>query len=250
MTMPPDLPAQVNRLMDGAQLKQWVLRRLGAPAVQVELDDDHLTDAVEWARQWFSAKKGQILWQSMPFYSGQPQYVLADQMDTILDVVPQLPAMDISLVFSPFILQDEKVPYDVFAAPSSLGIYGSYTQTLMYVEQAKRVLGADFNWRQEGRYLWVSPVPKASGFYAIQYKTNRFKVESLNERDHDLVKRYALAKAKNDLGRIRSKYNEYPGAQGPVTLDGERLMQEAAEEIKQLEIEIAASAYPIGFIHG
>ena len=76
------------------------------------------------------------------------------------------------------------------------------------------------------------------------------QIEILNERDHDLVKRFALAQAKEDLAIIRSKYDSYPGAQGTVTLNADRLFDMAQQEKEKLEEEISASGYPMGFILG
>ena len=142
-----------NSLMNEAQLQQWILRRLGAPFWKVELTGDHLDDAVEQARRWFSAKKGVIRQRGMFFFPNIVEYKLPDDVNLVLDVSFPVSPMDISLVFSPYILQDEKVPYDVFAAPSAVGIYSSYTQTIQYVEMAKRILNAEPDWRQDGRNL-------------------------------------------------------------------------------------------------
>lgn len=239
-----------NSLMDAEELKQYVLRRLGAPMWKVELSADHLEDAVEQARRWFSAKKGVKESMTMPFYPGVPDYQLPDNVNLVLDVVFPTNPMDLSIVFSPYLLQDEKVPYDVFAAPQSAGLYSTYTQTLQYVESAKRILNSEPDWRQEGRVLYLFPVPRNSGNVIVDYKTHDFTIEQLSERDHDLVKRYALALAKKDLARIRSKYTEFPGAQGMTQLDSARLFQEADQEMEQLEKEIAASGYPMGFLVG
>ncbi len=236
--------------MDEAQLKQWILRRLGAPFWKIELSEDHLNDAVEFSRRWFSAKKGVKQLTYLPQYTNVPVYELPDTVDIVLDVSFQVNPMDISLVFSPYILQDEKVPYDVFAAPSAAGIYSSYTQTIQYIEMAKRILNAEPDWRQEGRVLYVFPVPKRDGYMAVESKTHNFTIEHLQERDHDLVKRYALAKAKLDLVETRGKYSEFPGAQGPTNLNWPRLLEEANKEIELLEKEISQSAYPMGFMHG
>ena len=236
-----------TNLMTDAQLQQWILRRLGAPFWKVELTADHLEDAIEQARRWFSAKKGVKRQMDMTFFSGIPQYKLPDQVDIVLDVSFPVNPMDISLVFSPYILQDEKVPYDVFAAPSAAGIYSSYTQTVQYVEMAKRILNAEADWRQDDRNLLIFPVPKNNGTMIMDYKAHDFTIEQLSERDHDLVKRFALACAKKDLARNRTKYAEFPGAQGMTTLDGQQLFQEADKEFELLEKEIFASAYPMGF---
>jgi len=236
--------------MDDEQLKQWLLRRLGAPFWKVELSEDHLNDEVEFAKRWFSAKKGVKRLLNMPLYTNVPVYELPRTVDVVLDVSFPVSPMDISLVFSPYILQDEKIPYDVFAAPSAAGIYSSYTQTVQYIEMAKRILNAEPDWRQEDRMLYVFPVPKNGGFMAIEYKSHDFNIEHLTERDHDLVKRYALAKAKLDLAENRRKYTEFPGAQGPTNMNWQALVQEANAEIELLEKEIGQSGYPMLFLHG
>jgi hypothetical protein len=239
-----------NSLMDAEAIKQWILRRLGAPMWKVELPADHLEDAVEGARRWFSAKKGVKRQAYLPFYTGLPQYTLPEDVDVVLDVSFPVPVMDISLIFSPYILQDEKVPYDVFAAPSAAGIYSSYTQTLQYVATAKRILNAEPDWRQEGNNLLIFPVPKMTGQMLIDYKSHSLTIEQLSERDHDLVKRFALAWAKRDLGEIRTKYESMPGAQNSTTLNGPQLLAEADKEMEELQKEISLSAFPMGFAHG
>ncbi len=238
-------------LMDEAALKKWILRRFGAPLLNVELTDDHLNDCITDARHWFSAKKGVRLNAMITINYGQTEYELPDIVDTVTDVIFPTQRLDVSLVFSPFTLLDDKVPYDVFSAPNSMGLYSSYTQTLQYVEMAKRILGAERDWRQEGRILHIFPPPKNSAPMMIEFKGSRFTIEQLNERDHDLVKRWALARAKIDLGRIRSKYPEgFPTAQGSVALDGATLLEEGEAELEVLKEEVALSGFPMGFLTG
>jgi len=240
----------VNTLMNEAALLNWMLRRLGAPLLKVELTQCHFEDNISDAKHWFSAKKGvkkQTIIRTVP---GQVEYQLADEIDTVLDVAFSVPPMDISTVFYPFAQQGESIPYNAFMAPGSGGLYSSYTQTLMYVETAKRVLGAEPDWRQEGRKLYLFPVPKNDNGVWVDYKANIITIEQLNERDHDLVKRYALAKAKADLAEIRGKYDSYPGAQGSTTLNSAILRETALAEIEKLDEEIILSGYPLGFTTG
>ena len=239
-----------SQLMDEAQLKEWILRQMGAPLIKVEVTKEHLCDSVENAMRWFVAKKGMVKYVVIRVQDGRTDYCLPDDVDTVLDVVFSVNPMDISLIFSPFIVQDENVPYDVFAAPQSAGLYSSFVQSLQYVETAKRILGAEPDWRQENRTLHIFPLPKNASAVIVEYKTNTFDINQLNERDHDLVKRYALAWTKRTVGRIRSKYDGFPSAQGQAQLDGRELLEESREEMSELEEEIAASAMPMHFIAG
>ena len=240
-----------NSLMDAAALKQWILRRMGAPFVKVEVTADQLEDSVEQARRWFSAKKGVRRVMQMPFYAGVVEYVLDDQVDTVLDVAFPASPLDLSLIFSPYILQDEKVPYDVFSAPQAAGIYSSYEQTLQYVQMAKRILNAETDWRQEGRILQLFPIPKDNGTIILEYKSHDFTIEQLSERDHDLVKRFALAATKRDIAQVRGKYTDgFAGAQSATQLNAAVIAAEADKEMEQLEKEISLSAFPMGFLLG
>jgi len=232
-------------LMDADAIGQWILRRLGAPFLKVELTQDHLDDALEDAKRWFAAKKGVTKLHQTPLSANVVEYVLPNDVDTVTDIMFTANPLDMSLVFSPFILIDDKVPYDVFAAPTSMGLYSSFTQTLQYIEMGKRILGAEQNWRQEGRKLYISPRPSNATNLLVEYKANSVTVEHLNERDHDLVKRFALARAKAVVGRVRSKYDSFPTAQGTAGLDGPTLLDESRMEMEKLEEEIIDSAFPM-----
>jgi hypothetical protein len=178
---------------------------------------------------------------------GLTEYCLKDEVDTVLDVMFSVSPLDISLIFSPFILQDDKVPYDVFAAPSSAGLYSSFAQTLQYIQTAKRILGADPDWRQEGRKLHVFPLPKNASTMIIEFKTKVFEIQELSERDHDLVKRYALVRAQMIVARIQSKYDSFPTAQGSASLNGLSLLDNARLDLEKLNEEIGDSGMPMMF---
>lgn len=240
-------------LMNVEELKQWILRRLGAPLVKVELiySEEHINDAIEDAKRWFSAKKGVRKAKYVDIPANTSAYELDDDIDIVFDVAFQSSKFDPSSVFSPFLLPDQQLPTTAFGASSSMGLYSQYTQVLQYIETAKRVLGAEAEWRQDGRTLYLFPAAGQSMKVMLDYKAKTFAIEQLSERDHDLVKRFALAKTKQDLVTIRGKYpNGFPTAQGQIGLDWERLAQEATTELQALEEEIGLSGMPMGFLTG
>jgi len=238
-----------ERLMSEAELKEWILRRLGSPVARVCLDELQLDDAVDEAKRWFAAKKGVDRDITIDLYAGQVEYTMPDDCDAVIDVSFQVSPLDISLIFAPHIIADEKIPYNAFAAPSSVGLYSSFTQALQYVEMAKRTLNAERNWfyYPYKKILVTLPDPKGGGKAFVEYKSTCNNIEQLPERDHDLVKRYALALAKQDLGMIYSKYSVWPTAQGQVQLNGDQLLQQAEKERERLEDEIYESAKPMPF---
>jgi hypothetical protein len=244
-------------LMDEKAVQQWILRKLGAPLLRVELVQDDLDDAVEEARRWFSAKKGFKKVGTMGIVAGQVEYPLDEGIDTILDVTPTNNEVDVARFIDPMQLVDGLIPASIFGAglggaggyASSGGMLSSYAQTVQYLHQARTILGAEFEWEQRERSLLVFPA-RTNGSMIIHYKAATFTVEQLNERDHDLVKRYSLAVAREKLGTVRTKFAQTPGAQDAVTVDGPEQLEKAEREKEALTEEISQSGFPMGFLHG
>lgn len=239
-----------NKLMNREELAEWILRRLGAPFWDIELCQEHVKDAVEMAVRWFAGKKGVSKLFSIQTLPGVVEYELDCEIDRVIDVAYETHKLDLSLIFSPFTLLEEKIPYDVFASGGSGGLYSSYVQALQYIEMSKRILSAEFEWTEINDKLFISPVPPQSRTLIVWGKINFTKIEELEERDHELVKRYALAKAREDLAWVRGKYGEYPSAQGSTTLNWDRMLDAAQQEIEKLEEEIMGAGYPMGFATG
>lgn len=235
--------------MTEQELKKWILRRLGSPIAKVCLDELHLEDAVDDAKRWFAAKKGVDRDITLDLFSGKVEYVMPEDCDAVFDVSFQVSPLDISLIFAPHIIADEKVPYNAFAAPSSAGLYSSLVQSLQYVDMAKRIINSERNWMYfpHKNTLLLLPNPKGGGKAFVEYKSTCNTIEQLPERDHDLLKRYALAYAKMDLGNIYSKYSSWPTAQGQVQLNGPALISQAEASFEKLEEEIYNSAMPMPF---
>lgn len=246
-----------NGLMDEKALQGYILRQLGAPLLRVELVQDDLDDAVENARRWFSARKGFKRVGVLSTTAGQVEYPLDDGIDTILDITPSTSEIDIAAFVDPMQLIDGLIPASTFGGGlggaggwgQSGGMLSSYVQTLQYIDMSREILGAEFEWEQRDRTLLVYP-SRTSGTITIHYKAATFTIEQLNERDHDLVKRYALACAREKLGTVRTKFAQTPGAQDTVIVDGPEQLQRAERDKEELTEEIAQSGFPLGFLHG
>lgn len=248
--------------IDEDELSRWILRRLGAPLLKVELTEEHLKDEIAMALRWFAAKKGYVRQYGLQLQPNVTEYALPDDVDVVTEVVFPFSNYDMSPYASPWAWawpnENMMTPFGYGGNYGSKntgetgGYLSSYQQVLQYTETARRIVGADPEWRQELRTLFILPLrlspttPKA----IVYYTSNTFNLTELNQRDFDLVRRYAVACAKRDLGRIRSKYDQYPTAQGSAGLDGGTLLGEADTEIDALNEEIGESAMPIGFMVG
>lgn len=247
--MPPAFPSSSN-LRNEEELQEYILLVLGAPQVKVELVREDLQEAVAEAKRWYAGKKGVVRSNQLAVTSNETEYDLPGDVDTVLDVSFNARMNDFSRVIDPLGLLDASIPYSLFPAPQAGGLFSTYVQALQYLEISQRVTGGEKEWFQEGRKLYIMPAPKESGTIIYQYKTNDFSVNQLNELDHDLVKRYAVAWAKIKLGRVYTKYSSWPGAQGTVGLNGSQLLQEGLDDMKSLSEELQATTYPIPFVTG
>ncbi len=239
-----------SRLLNEEQLQQFILRELGAPQLQSILVQEDLDQAIDQAKRWFSAKKGFKKTTMMQVFANITEYELPPDVDIVVDVSTPSRPTDFSRVIDPLGLLDASIPYNLFPAPAAGGLFSTYAQALQYIKTGKRITGGEEEWYQNDRTLFVFPIPKQSGNMQIYYKTNRFTVDQLSERDHDLVKRFALAWSKRKHAHVESRYGQLPGAQGSITLDGQALLAEAKEEFDILEQEIAQSGFPMGFLTG
>lgn len=217
------------------------------------LMDEQFTDAIAEAKHWFAAKKGFDKRMLLDLVPNQVEYDMPQDCDAILDVVLETSPWDISSVFYPNLFGGEQVPYSPFQGPGTTGLYSSFVQALQYTEQAKRVLGADPNWSYlpYEKKLVILPAHQYGSHAIVEYKSSTVvAIEQLPERDHDLVKRFAAAWAKRDLGNIYSRYTSWPTAEGPQPLNGPDLLKQAEAEFKQLESEIYGSAMPQPWVTG
>lgn len=232
-------------------LSKWILRKLGSPTIEIHLTKEQLTDALDEARRWFAAYKGEKRYVTIPTIAAQGTYELDEDVDVVLDVVQTANQLDFSLLLNPFTFLDEQqIPYNIFAAPTSGGLYSTLVQAMQNTKMAKRIIGAEFDWRQEDRQLFIFPVPATSANVIVHYKTSYFEVKDLAERDHMMYKRYALAKAKETLGHVWNKYGAFPTAQGQTAFNGAAMLAAAEKEIAALDKEIMGSGFAMGISVG
>lgn len=244
------VPIKITPQMDEAALAQWILRRLGAPVIKIELTQDHLDDAIEMSKRWFAAKKGVKRTTFFQYVGSEGYITLPSEVNVVTDVIHPAIAFDLTQTYFPFNLHDGLIPFDVFKNAQVGGLYSNLAQALEHIEMAKKILGSEPEWRQDDRRLYIWPIPKRPGAIGVEFISSIFNITELAERDGDLVKRMALARAKETLGDIWAKYPQLPTAQGSTSLNGSRMMERALGEIAQLDEEISLSGFPLGFLSG
>jgi hypothetical protein len=215
--------------------------------VNVELTDGQFDTAVKLAFQWFTAKKGYVIYRPIAVLCGINDYQMSSDVQQVLDVIFQVPT-DVAAFFSlgffdliPF------GPQNVGSIGTGLTNYSGFAQLIQFNEQRKRVFSVtpEFWYEQQTQILHITNrVGALSGMMLAQVKLNKFDPVNLNDKDDLIFGRWVRAKCREIIGRIRSKYDSMPGAGGNISLDGKELIAEAKEEFEKLDQEIFWSQGP------
>lgn len=229
------------------QIKEYVLTMLGAPVLPLELDDQQLENAIDFALQIFEDYAPAEYFQYYTFYTtpGQSVYNMPPDVGFVRDVSYKETA---NYAFSSSDLGGV-IPLEYMGS----GAYGSIAGGInpqqpvwgkmsewviykQYEDMYNRVSGQQGGWEWLGGYNTIK-------LYPIPYRTYPVAVRYLQRRpDFSMVTQAmqegALAFAKIILGRIRSKIQNPPGPNGGIQLDGQQILQEGMEEKKQWQEDL------------
>lgn len=223
------------------QIKDYCLHMLGAPVVKLELDAQNLDFAVDQAMKVFEDYAGREYFQYYVFDSvpGKSVYQMPDEVGIVRNVFYKevgnyaFQASDMGGV----------IPLEYFYPGGSYnsiqgglidpihpiwGKMGEWVLYRQYEQMYSRTSSALGGWEFLGG-------TNAIKLYPIPYRVQKVMVHYM-QRNKDwaevtqAMQEGALTYAKEILGRIRSKYQSVPGAQGAVAMDGSTLIQEARED--------------------
>jgi hypothetical protein len=215
-----------------------IQRKLGYPKWCVELEPEHFVDGCDDADRWFMIWRGRIVERTVAYGASEQEIAVADDCVNVMSVVLQSRETDFISALNPMLVGENDSFPTTSLSYTRAGIYSSLHQVMADREIAQRVLGAEmvWEWVPSKRVIRLFPNPSASsgGTLVYWYVTSEFELSQLSPFDQKLWLDYFLAEMKETLGRIRSKYSEYPGAGGPVTLDGEKLLEEAEQAKEKL----------------
>ena len=236
--------ARKNRNKVREQIKEYVLIMLGAPVLQLELDDQQLEGCIDFALQVFEEYAPSEYFQYYTFYTtpGQTVYQLPADVGFVRQISYKETA---NYAFSASDLGGV-IPIEYMGA----GAYGSiagginpqqpvwgkmgdWTLYKQYEDMYNRISGQQGGWEWIGGYNHIK-------LYPAPYRTYPVAVRYLQRRpDFKLVTQAmqegALAFAKIVLGRIRSRITNPPGPNGGVQLDGQQILQEGLQEKEKWE---------------
>lgn len=241
----------------------WMKRQLGCGVVVVELTDDHLDDAFDDAVRWWIGRRGIKKLAAQNLTPGQQEYTMPDNTDEVLEVWFPGVQIDIIAAVNPYAFIDvDQLPvaYQSITGVPGGSFYGTFMQIIQHAETARRVMGSEPTWRYERdtNTLLIFPRNQRTGSAIVRYISNSMTdtteddefCKKISVRDRDIILKYARAKAKEMLGRIRGKYSEWPAAGGGRSLDGDALIGEARDEMERLNEEVIGLSDPVPFLVG
>lgn len=233
-----------NRDKVRGQIKDYVLTMLGAPVIQLELDDQQVENAIDFALQIFEDYAPSEYFQYYTFNTtpGQSVYTLPPDVGFVRHISYKetanhaFQASDLGGV----------IPLEYMGA----GAYGSIAGGInpqqpvwgkmgewvlykQYEDMYNRISGQEGGWEYLGGYNTIKlyPVPYRSYPVAVRYLQRRPDFRLVTQA----MQEGALAFAKIILGRIRSKITNPPGPNGGVQLDGATILAEGIQEKKDWE---------------
>lgn len=219
-------------------LKQELLHSLGFPIVQVEMKDlDDNWDSIfknakRWIRKYYAQKKV----VAMTGYN--PTGVL------LTDIDPDIKTVNTVLFEgnSHYKMLGLGQFYDDVPLSAGLNLsyvdYNTWIQYLQEIETAMRAFGADPDWFIYQNKLSFNSGARKSRIMYVEYTTKSIDSASVCTPWDDYYFRALKAGVKEQVGRYRSKFGSYSTPGGDANLDGEKLLDESKEDLRELREEI------------
>jgi hypothetical protein len=225
-----------------ATLLSYIKRKLGHPVIQINVSDEQIDDRIDEALQKFrsgheDASERIFLKHQITATDKTNNYI---SIDTDINAITRILAIAESSAYSSSALFN--VPYnirlnDVFAVGG--GSVVNYALTMQHLALLDRMFSQEplieFNKHQNRLYLYTDWDEITAGTYIIIECFRILDGDTYTDIWNDSwLKAYATQLVKLQWGENLSKYSDVRLPGGSV-LNGERIMQEAREEIISLK---------------
>jgi len=214
-----------------AYILDYIKTRLGESVVDVELSEPQIRLCIEDTVELFERHRPRQYIQASYLNDGIHEITPPEDNMGVLDV-------DYTMRSTTDMSVEAALLYDPFYFISSGAIGGLdiqlYDMTRHWMEIAGRVLSGEFEWEMtdEGLFILTPFNVKCRITWAMTYED----LTQLRKEYHPLFLNLVLAKSRQILGSIRSKYAGVPAAGGMMQLDGEWLREKgAADEEKYVD---------------
>ena len=236
-------------------LRNFVWGMLGAPQVKVELTEQDVTECINMAIDrylYYLTPDLDYHYFNGPNYGAQ-EYMLPIEIPkkAIYEVIYQ-PNSDI---FTNLSGSGESFLLTYYMQNTGGTFLSDFYVAMSYKETLERTLGIQPSYEFLSRPIngmvrdFIRIYPKST--YSVRLAIKYSRMLSEYETDAAIwIKKYALAWAKEKLGRVRSKYSSVPGPSSELQLDGGTLLQESQTEKEALILELISWSEPLSFSTG
>lgn len=231
-----------------------IKRQLGYPVVQIEMTDEHVTDAIDTALDTYAATVGVKKIFVITASNGVSTYDLSNitqgpggdplNIDDVIDL-QYVPTTDVAYY-----------GYGMYEVPgypfnNLINNAADYDNIRRNVETSRQLFGAVVDWQYDrvARKLYLK-LPESSATVSIEYTNgDRLTVDDIKASHKSVFFDLCVAYAKKTLGLIRRKYEgaKLPG--GEVKLDGQALYDEGDKAVTEISDKLIGMGN-LGIIQG
>lgn len=230
------------------QFKEYCLRALGAPVIEINVDDSQVEDRIDQALQYFADWNSNGAQRSYYKYQvtdtdKQNKYIDTYTIDSNLLTVSRVFQVGFNLQMNNiFNVRYQMALTDFYGLRTGQMNMNYFVSTMQYIEMLQQLLdpekqirfnkynnklNIDMNWDDflTGQYLLIE------GYTIVD-------PEVYSEAWNDpMLKKYAIALIKQQWGANLSKFEGIP-LPGNITFNGQRIYQEAMDEIAKIEEDV------------
>lgn len=226
------------------ELKDYCLRRLGAPVIEINVDDDQVEDRIDDAFQFYREyhyDAVELVYLKYQFTAEDVARQYIEIPDLIVGVNRILPFTNRSRGMDIFDIRYQILINDLYSLMSTDLIY--YAMVKTQIEMINHLLVGQqpirFNRHMNRLYIDADwKLDSRIGEFIIVECYRILDPEQYRDVYNDMfLKRYATSLIKRQWAENIKKFSgvQLPGG---VTLNGDTLFQEAMQEIKEIEEEI------------
>jgi len=238
-------------------LKDYCLRRLGQPVIEINIDEDQIEDRIDDAFQFYREyhyDAVEMVYLKHQLTANNISSQSVELNDNIVGVNRVMPFSNRSSGINIFDIRYQILINDLYSLMSTDLIY--YAQVKQHIELINQLLVGikpiRFNRHMNKLYLdmdWAADA--VAGDYIIIECYRILDPDTYTDVYNDMfLKRYCTALFKRQWGENIKKFDgvQLPGG---VVLNGDKIYQEAIDEIKVIEDEIQLRfELPVDFFTG
>lgn len=237
--------------MTEEEITGYIKRKLGDGITDVELTPEHFQDILKDTKRWFSTRVGSKSFRQVNLMRSTSVYVMDDDVIEVLRIY--LPSTHFPAVDTDDFSYTYSLLFGQWRSPGASPMpYSDLVQRLQYLETASRIFSADreFLYDPRTRELSVMPAPSILGTMLVEVWSRYIDTRDLLPEDEDLFLRWALAEAKETLGRARQKFSAYTTVAGDRGLNADSLLIAAEKEKKELQVQALTYKRAVPLVSG